>query len=63
MGKDFIMLTRSFNNYICVNMSLSNYDFIYLNRHIQIHVFTAFKSLHLILCEMKIEALNFIKNN
>jgi hypothetical protein len=59
----FIMLTWLFNGYTCVIMDLTNYDFVYLNRYIQIHVITAFKSLHLILCEMKIEALNFIKNN
>ena len=63
MGKDFIMLTRSFNGYTCVNIRLTNHDFIYLNMHIYIHILTAFKSLHSILCEMKIEALNFIKNN
>ena len=34
MGKDFIMLTRLFDSYTYVNVSLTNYDFIYLNRHI-----------------------------
>lgn len=34
MGKDFIMLTRIFNSYTCVNIRLTNHDFIYLNRHI-----------------------------